>query len=144
MASGDAEIQVSFATSEGYYQSCVKTSVEESLEQSSLIVKSVLGANIALVAVPSMVLGYPYEAPVAPERVLDLYGRLIELGAEEIPFGYTTGMTYPRRARALYILPRPVLRSPPTAALTQHPQDRLHQRPGRPQSGGRPVGRKRG
>jgi hydroxymethylglutaryl-CoA lyase len=98
---GADEIQVFLAATEGYNQSNVKMSVEESLEQSARIAEIVLEANIPFVAVLSVAFGCPYEGPVSPERVLDLCGRLIELGAGEITFGDTTGMAYPTQVREL-------------------------------------------
>ena len=98
---GADEIQVFLAATEGYNQSNVKMSVEESLEQSARIAEIVLEANIPFVAVLSVAFGCPYEGPVSPERVLDLCGRLIELGAGEISFGDTTGMAYPTQVREL-------------------------------------------
>ncbi|HZA45493.1 MAG TPA: hydroxymethylglutaryl-CoA lyase [Rubrobacter sp.] len=98
---GADEIQVFLAATEDYNQSNVKMSVEESLEQSARIAEIVLEANIPFVAVLSVAFGCPYEGPVSPERVLDLCGRLIELGAGEISFGDTTGMAYPTQVREL-------------------------------------------
>ncbi len=98
---GADEIQVFLAATEGYNQSNVKMSVEESLEQAARIAEIVLEANIPFVAVLSVAFGCPYEGPVSPERVLDLCGRLIELGAGEITFGDTTGMAYPTQVREL-------------------------------------------
>ena len=98
---GADEIQVFLAATEGYNQSNVKMSVEESLEQSARIAEIVLEANIPFVAVLSVAFGCPYEGPVSPERVRDLCGRLIELGAGEITFGDTTGMAYPTQVREL-------------------------------------------
>ena len=98
---GADEIQVFLAATEGYNRSNVKMSVEESLEQSSRIAEIVLEANIPFVAVLSVAFGCPYEVAVSPERVLDLCGRLIEVGAGEITFGDTTGMAYPTQVREL-------------------------------------------
>ena len=98
---GADEIQVFLAATEGYNRSNVKMSVEESLEQSSRIAEIVLEANIPFVAVLSVAFGCPYEGAVSPERVLDLCGRLIEVGAGEITFGDTTGMAYPTQVREL-------------------------------------------
>ena len=84
---GADEIQVFLAASEGYNRSNVRMSVEES--------------DVPFVAVLSVAFGCPYEGAVAPERVLDLCGRLKELGAREITLGDTTGMAYPTQVRGL-------------------------------------------
>jgi hydroxymethylglutaryl-CoA lyase len=98
---GADEVQVFLAATEGYNQNNVKMSVEESLEQSSRIAEIARGAGTPFVAVLSVAFGCPYEGPVARERVLELCGRLIELGTEEIAFGDTTGMAYPTQVREL-------------------------------------------
>jgi hydroxymethylglutaryl-CoA lyase len=95
------EIQVFLAATESYNRSNVRMSVEESLKQSARVAVIVLKANVSFVAVLSVAFGCPYEGPVSPERVLDLCGRLIELGAGEITFGDTTGMAYPTQVREL-------------------------------------------
>lgn len=98
---GADEIQVFLAATEGYNQNNVKMSVEDSLQQSARIVEIARGADTPFVAVLSVAFGCPYEGPVARERVLELSGRLIELGAEEITYGDTTGMAYPTQVREL-------------------------------------------
>lgn len=98
---GADEIQVFLAATESYNRSNVSMSVKESLEQSAQVAEIVLEANIPFVAVLSVAFGCPYEGSVSPERVLDLCGRLIEIGAEEIAFGDTTGMAYPSQVREL-------------------------------------------
>jgi hydroxymethylglutaryl-CoA lyase len=98
---GADEIQVFLGATEGYNRNNVKMSVEESLEQSARIAEIVRGADTPFVAVLSVAFGCPYEGPVAQERVLELSGKLIELGAQEITFGDTTGMAYPTQVREL-------------------------------------------
>ena len=95
------EIQIFLAASEGYNRSNVRMSVEESLEQAARVAKIVREADVPFVAVLSVAFGCPYEGAVAPERVLDLCGRLMELGVEEITFGDTTGMAYPTQVGEL-------------------------------------------
>lgn len=98
---GANEIQVFLAATESYNQNNVKMSVEESLQQAARVAEIVLESNIPFVAVLSTAFGCPYEGAVSPDRVLDLCGRLIELGTEEITFGDTTGMAYPTQVREL-------------------------------------------
>ncbi len=98
---GANEIQVFLAATESYNQNNVRMSVEDSLEQSARIAEIARGADTPSVAVLSVAFGCPYEGPVAQERVLELSGRLIELGAEEITYGDTTGMAYPTQVREL-------------------------------------------
>ena len=101
LEAGADEIQVFLAATESYNQNNVKMSVEDSLQQSVQIAEIVRRADTPFVAVLSVAFGCPYEGPVAQERVLELSGRLIELGAEEITYGDTTGMAYPTQVREL-------------------------------------------
>ncbi|MDQ3841769.1 MAG: hydroxymethylglutaryl-CoA lyase [Actinomycetota bacterium] len=98
---GVDEIQVFLAVTESYNQNNVRMSVEESLEQSSRIAEIAQRSDLPFVAVLSVAFGCPYEGPVGQERVLELSGRLIELGAQEITYGDTTGMAYPTQVREL-------------------------------------------
>lgn len=98
---GAHEIQVFLAATESYNQSNVRMSVEDSIEQSARVAEIARGADTLFVAVLSVAFGCPYEGPVARERVLELSGRLIELGAEEVTYGDTTGMAYPTQVREL-------------------------------------------
>lgn len=98
---GAHEIQVFLAATESYNQSNVRMSVEDSIEQSARVAEIARGADTPFVAVLSVAFGCPYEGPVARERVLELSGRLIELGAEEVTYGDTTGMAYPTQVREL-------------------------------------------
>ena len=45
----------------------------------------------------STAFGCPYEGDVAPERVAQVAGRLLDAGADRLSFGDTTGMATPRR-----------------------------------------------
>ncbi len=98
---GADEIQVFLAATEGYNRSNVRMSVEESLQQAARIAQIVREAGIPFVAVLSVAFGCPYEGPVAQKKVLEFSGRLIELGAEEITYGDTTGMAYPTQVHEL-------------------------------------------
>ena len=98
---GAHEVQVFLAATEGYNQSNVRMSVDDSLEQSARIAEIVREAGTPFVAVLSVAFGCPYEGSVDKERVLELSERLIELGAEEITYGDTTGMAYPTQVREL-------------------------------------------
>lgn len=98
---GADEVQVFLGATESYNQSNVRMSVEDSLQRSAQVAKIVQEADIPFVAVLSVAFGCPYEGPVEQERVLELSERLIELGAEEITYGDTTGMAYPTQVREL-------------------------------------------
>ena len=54
-------------------------------------------AGIAVEAIVSTAFGCPYEGDVAPERVAQIAGHLVDAGADRLSFGDTTGMATPRR-----------------------------------------------
>jgi hydroxymethylglutaryl-CoA lyase len=52
---------------------------------------------VAVEAIVSTAFGCPYEGDVAPERVAQIAGHLVDAGADRLSFGDTTGMATPRR-----------------------------------------------
>jgi len=94
-AGADA-IQVFLSTSESHNQSNVNMSIEQSLGQAAEIAQLVRGAGRMFDAVLSVVFGCPFEGDVPISRVLDIAGRLLDLGAQQITLGDTTGMAHPR------------------------------------------------
>jgi hydroxymethylglutaryl-CoA lyase len=54
-------------------------------------------AGVEAEAIVSTAFGCPYEGDVAPERVAQLAGHLIDAGADRLSFGDTTGMATPLR-----------------------------------------------
>jgi hydroxymethylglutaryl-CoA lyase len=55
------------------------------------------GETIPVEAIVSTAFGCPYEGDVAPERVAQLAGHLLDADADRLSFGDTTGMATPRR-----------------------------------------------
>ena len=55
------------------------------------------GAGVPVEAIVSTAFGCPYEGDVAPERVAQVAGHLVDAGADRLSFGDTTGMATPRR-----------------------------------------------
>ncbi len=94
-AGADA-IQVFLSATESHNQSNVNMSIEQSLAQAAEIVKLARGAGKIFDAVLSVVFGCPFEGDVPIERVLDIAGRLLDLGAQQLTLGDTTGMAHPR------------------------------------------------
>jgi hydroxymethylglutaryl-CoA lyase len=94
-ADADA-IQVFLSTSESHNQSNVNMSIAESLDQAAEIAQLVRAAGKLFDAVLSVVFGCPFEGDVPITRVLDIANRLIDMGAQQITLGDTTGMAHPR------------------------------------------------
>lgn len=87
------EVSVFTAATETFSQRNTNCSISESLHRFRPVITLAKSKNVRVRAYISVVLGCPYEGPnVSPQRVADLSNELIELGADEISLGDTTGM----------------------------------------------------
>ena len=91
------EIELVVSASETHNQKNVKRSVAESLVAARDVVEIGHGAGLEVEAIVSTAFGCPYEGDVAPERVAQVAGHLVDAGADRLSFGDTTGMATPRR-----------------------------------------------
>ena len=95
------ELELVVSASETHNQKNVRRSVAESLVGAHDVVAFAHEAGIEAEAIVSTSFGCPYEGDVAPERVAQLAGHLIDAGADRLSFGDTTGMATPRRVHDL-------------------------------------------
>jgi len=95
LEAGADMVQVFFSASESHNQSNVNMSIEQSLANVADMAALVRAANRPFDAVLSVAFGCPFEGHTPIERVLELCGRLLDLGAEEVTLGDTTGMAHP-------------------------------------------------
>ncbi len=95
------ELELVVSASETHNQKNVRRSVAESLVSARDVVGLAHDAGIEAEAIVSTSFGCPYEGDVAPERVAQLAGHLIDAGADRLSFGDTTGMATPRRVHDL-------------------------------------------
>lgn len=121
VAAGADSIQVFLSASESHNHSNVNMSIAQSLAQAADIAALVRGAGRMFDAVLSVVFGCPFEGDVPIERVLELCTRLLDLGAEQITLGDTTGMAHPRLVQRVLAaigarLPRALVRLHPHSA----------------------------
>jgi hydroxymethylglutaryl-CoA lyase len=96
-AAGADELELVVSASETHNQRNVKRSVAESLVGARDVVEIGHGAGVAVEAIVSTAFGCPYEGDIAPERVAQVAGHLVDAGADRLSFGDTTGMATPRR-----------------------------------------------
>jgi hydroxymethylglutaryl-CoA lyase len=96
------EINVFLSASESHNRHNVNRSVEESLLSLEKVIPDARASGLRCEAVISTSFGCPYYVRVAPERVLEIAGRLRDAGAQEIGFGDTTGMANPRQVGAFF------------------------------------------
>jgi len=95
VAAGVDAVQVFLSASESHNRSNVNMGVEQSLEHVANMAAIARGAGKPFDAVLSVAFGCPFEGDVPIERVLELCGRLLDLGAELLTLGDTTGMGHP-------------------------------------------------
>ena len=95
------ELELVVSASETHNRKNVRRSVAESLVGAFEVVELAHAAGIEAEAIVSTAFGCPYEGDVAPERVAQLAGHLIDAGADRLSFGDTTGMATPRRVNDL-------------------------------------------
>ena len=99
---GGVTVSIFTAATETFSRKNTNCSIAESLERFKPVFSEAKKQNIAVRAYISVALGCPYEGPdVDPKRVADLAVDLLELGAEEISIGDTTGMGNARSTKAL-------------------------------------------
>src|SRR5207244_3280085 len=98
-------------------QKNVRRSVAESLVGARDVVEIGHGAGVAVEAIVSTAFGCPYEGDVAPERVAQVAGHLLDAGADRLSFGDTTGMATPRPVDGARLAQDLVGRELPSALL---------------------------
>jgi hydroxymethylglutaryl-CoA lyase len=89
------EVNLFLSASETHNQKNVNRSIEESLGGLERVIERARGEGLRCEGVISVAFGCPYEGDVPRERVLEIAGRLVDAGCEEIAFGDTTGMANP-------------------------------------------------
>jgi isopropylmalate/homocitrate/citramalate synthase len=114
------EVAVFGAASETFSQKNINCSIEESLERFRPVVERALARGLRVRGYVSCVLGCPYEGEVAPAKVAEVAGRLLELGCYEVSLGDTIGVGTPGKARAMV---EAVAATVPPASLALHFHD---------------------
>jgi hydroxymethylglutaryl-CoA lyase len=92
---GLREIAIFAAASETFSRRNLNRSIDESLEHYGRVAASALADGMRVRAYLSTAFGCPYEGDIAPARVGELAGRLIDLGAFEVSIGDTIGIAHP-------------------------------------------------
>jgi hydroxymethylglutaryl-CoA lyase len=101
IAAAADEVQLVVSASETHNLRNVRRTVAESLVAAHELAELVHGAGTPVEAIVSTAFGCPYEGDVAPERVAQVAGHLVDAGADRLSFGDTTGMATPRRVDEL-------------------------------------------
>jgi hydroxymethylglutaryl-CoA lyase len=101
VAAGADEVAVFVAASEPFSQKNINCSIEQSLERCAEVIAGARSRAVRVRGYVSCALGCPYQGEVAPEAVVWLSGRLLELGCYEISLGDTIGVGTAGQAQAL-------------------------------------------
>ncbi len=120
LAAGMREIAVFMSASETHNKKNVNKSIEDTLAAFRDVVPVARDAGVAVRAYLSTCFGCPYEGDVDPARVVELTGRLVDLGVYQISISDTIGVANPRQVED--VLGR-VLAKHPVSALAVHFHD---------------------
>ncbi len=117
LAAGFRDIEVVVSASETHNRKNVNRTTAESLADIASIVELVHAADGTLQVVVSTAYGCPYEGDIPTGRVLDVVAASVDVGADGISYGDTTGMATPSRVTRLVDATRA---AQPDVALNLH------------------------
>jgi len=93
------EVAVFAAASETFSQRNINQSIAASLENYANVIKDAHAAGLRVRAYLSTSFGCPFEGDVPVARVVDLTGRLLDMGAYEVAVSDTIGIAHPGQVR---------------------------------------------
>lgn len=117
---GVKSIAIFTAASDTFNQRNINMSVLESVEQYAPVVHRALREGMRIRGYVSTGFGCPYEGDVAPERVLEVSARLLDLGCYEISVGDTIGVGTPMQVQGVIGV---LLQVIPASKLAMHFHD---------------------
>jgi hydroxymethylglutaryl-CoA lyase len=98
---GISELEVVVSASETHNRKNLNRSTQDSLDDIARIVETAHQSGATCQVVVSTSWGCPYEGDIALERVLMVAGTAVEIGADALSYGDTTGMATPSRVQDL-------------------------------------------
>jgi hydroxymethylglutaryl-CoA lyase len=120
MEAGVRCIAIFTAASETFNQRNINMTIDQSFENFLQVVPRARAEGIRVRGYVSCALGCPYEGTIAPERVLEVASRLLDLGCYEVSIGDTIGVGTPLQVQGLIGL---LLQVIPAASLAMHFHD---------------------
>lgn len=100
LASGIRHVCTFLSASETHNQKNVNRTVRESVAGLRRVIGTAVDEGVPVRAYVSTAFGCPYEGDVPVARVVELASTMIELGAEVVALGDTTGVGLPHQVRA--------------------------------------------
>ena len=101
LEAGVRELELVVSASETHNLANVRRSTGQSLDEIAEVITAAHAVGATVQVVVATAWGCPYEGDVRIGRVLDVAGRALRDGADEISFGDTTGMATPGRVSRL-------------------------------------------
>ena len=98
---GVTSIAIFTAASETFNKRNINMSIDESFENYAPVVQRARGEGMRVRGYVSTAFGCPYEGDVAPEKVLEVSARLLDLGCYEVSVGDTIGVGNPVQVQSL-------------------------------------------
>jgi isopropylmalate/homocitrate/citramalate synthase len=98
---GATDVAVFTAASETFSQRNANCTIDESLRRIAEVMSAARREGVPVRAYLSTAWHCPYEGPVAPQRVINLATRLLDLGAWQVSLGDTIGAATPREVADL-------------------------------------------
>jgi len=98
---GVTSIAIFTAASETFNKRNINMSIDESFENYAPVVQRARGEGMRVRGYVSTAFGCPYEGDVAPEKVLEVCARLLDLGCYEVSVGDTIGIGNPVQVQSV-------------------------------------------
>lgn len=117
---GVTSIAIFTAASESFNRRNINMGIDESFEAFTPVVLRARDEGIRVRGYVSCACGCPYEGAIAPEKVLEVTARLMDLGCYEVSIGDTIGVGTPMQVQGLLYLLTQVI---PRDRLAMHLHD---------------------
>jgi hydroxymethylglutaryl-CoA lyase len=99
--SGVKSIAIFTASSDTFNKRNINMTIDESFENYAPVAARAIGEGMRVRGYISTAFGCPYEGDVAPERVLEVAARLLDLGCYEVSVGDTIGVGTPMQVQGV-------------------------------------------
>ena len=117
---GVKSIAIFTAASETFNKRNINMSIDESFENYAPLAQRALAEGMRVRGYVSTAFGCPYEGDVAPEKVLEVCARLLDLGCYEVSVGDTIGVGTPVQVQGVIGI---LLQVIPASRLAMHFHD---------------------
>ena len=121
LAAGLEEVAIFLSASEAHNKKNINRTIDDALEIYAATVRAARDAGLAVRGYLSMVWGCPWEGDISVDRVVELAGRLLDMGCYQVSLGDTVGYGTP--GQTWHILDALDAGGVPLARLAMHMHD---------------------